>query len=160
MGFLFVLCSNRPCKTHRAELWKRSRQTDGQIAPSLYAPSLRGIINKSVFSLVPRHRPRLLLSAGACYRSISPARRALSSKLAARRCCCRSTGQTDRRTDAVTLDRTMHAASIRPTLSTPTAAEVNHYLMFRHLYVCLCVLCKLRGICFSLTCVDRRYNGH
>jgi len=128
MGFLFVLCSNRPCKTHRAELWKRSRQTDGQIAPLLNAPSLRrrGIIYKSVFSLVPRHRPRLLLSAGACYRSISPARR----------CCCRSMGQTDVRTDAATLDRTMHAASIRPTLTTPTAAEVNHYLMFRHLFVC------------------------
>jgi len=33
------------------------------------------------------------------YQSISPARRALSSKPAARRCCCGSTGQTDRRTD-------------------------------------------------------------
>ena len=57
----------------------------------------------------------LLLSAGACcsaslqlvrgtgarsYRSISPVRMALSSKPAASRCCCRSMGQTDGRTDA------------------------------------------------------------
>jgi len=38
------------------------------------------------------------LSAGTCYRS--PACRALSSKPVGGRCCCRSMGQTDRRTDA------------------------------------------------------------
>ena len=37
--------------------------------------------------------------------SISPARTALSSKPAARRCCCRSTGQTDGRTDTRPLHR-------------------------------------------------------
>jgi len=40
----------------------------------------------------------LLLSAGACYWSISSAHRALSCKPTARRCCCRSTGRTDERT--------------------------------------------------------------
>ena len=59
--------------------------------------------HKSVSSLVPRlstrHCPRLLLSAGACYRPTSSTRRALSSKPAARRCCCRSMAQTDRQTD-------------------------------------------------------------
>jgi len=37
----------------------------------------------------------LLLSAGACYRSISPARGMLCGKPAARRCCCGLMGQTD-----------------------------------------------------------------
>ena len=46
----------------------------------------------------------LLLSASACYQSTSPSRRALSSKPVAR-CCCRSMGQTDGRTDRRTLDR-------------------------------------------------------
>jgi len=73
--------------------------------------------NKAVFSIVPRlstwycphlllsimlgrhlaRRVPLLLSAGACYRSISPARRALSCKPATYCCCCRSMGQTDGR---------------------------------------------------------------
>ena len=60
--------------------------------------------NKFVFSLVSRlltrHYPHLLLSAGACYRSISRVRGSLSSKPAASRCCCRSMGHTDRWTDA------------------------------------------------------------
>jgi len=72
--------------------------------------------NKSVFSLVPRlstwHCPHLLLSIccvlygavvaerRACYRSVFPVRDAHSKIPAARRCCCRSTGQTDGRTDA------------------------------------------------------------
>jgi len=55
-------------------------------------------------SLCPRlltwHYPHLLQSAGACYRSISRVRGSLSSKPVARRCCCRSTGQTDGLTDA------------------------------------------------------------
>jgi len=76
--------------------------------------------NKSLFSLVPRlstrHCPHLPLSAVAYYRSISPARGALSSKPAARRCCCRSMGQTDGRT----LDR-----FIRP-CSTYCAGSVNN----------------------------------
>jgi len=45
------------------------------------------------FAAVRRAAAPLLLSAGACRRSISPARMALSSKLAARRCCFRSIGQ-------------------------------------------------------------------
>ena len=47
-------------------------------------------------------RRRLLHGAPAArrYRSISLARRALSSKPTARHCCCRWTGQTDGRTDA------------------------------------------------------------
>ena len=45
--------------------------------------------------------PHLQLSAVVCYRSISPACGALSSKPAARRgCCYRSMGQTDGQTDA------------------------------------------------------------
>ena len=68
--------------------------------------------NKSVFGLVPRLSTRhclhllcavapLLPGAGArrC-RSISPAHTALSSKPAAHRCCCRSTGEMDGRSDA------------------------------------------------------------
>ena len=67
--------------------------------------------HKSVLSLVPRlstrRYPHLLLSAGACsrYRSIAGTLRPqLSIDLlpAARRCCCRSTGQTD---DGRTPDR-------------------------------------------------------
>ena len=50
-----------------------------------------------------RWRRRLQHGASSC-QSISPAHRAFSSKLAARRCCCRSRGQTDRRTD----DRPLH----------------------------------------------------
>jgi len=46
------------------------------------------------------HRAPLLLSAGPCCLSISPARGTLSSKPAGGRCCCRSTGQTDGQTDA------------------------------------------------------------
>jgi len=42
-------------------------------------------------------RAPLMLSAGACYQSISPSRGALSSKPAGRRCCCRSMRQTDGR---------------------------------------------------------------
>ena len=47
-----------------------------------------------------RRRPTatpLLLNASACYRSISPARRALSSKPASGRCYCRWMGRTDGR---------------------------------------------------------------
>jgi len=53
------------------------------------------------FATERRATTPLLLGAGAgrC-RSISPVRMALSSKPTARRCCCRSTGQTDGRTDA------------------------------------------------------------
>jgi len=62
-----------------------------------------------VFSLVPRlstrHCPHLLLNAVACYRSISLTRDSLSSKPAARRCCCRLTRHTDGRTDGRTLER-------------------------------------------------------
>ena len=39
-----------------------------------------------------------------------PDRRPLSSKPACHRCCCRSTGQTDRRTDGRTPDRYMDSA--------------------------------------------------
>ena len=56
--------------------------------------------NKSVFSLIPQlstwHCLHLLLSAAACYWSISPARGALSSKSAAHHCCCWSMRQMNR----------------------------------------------------------------
>jgi len=42
---------------------------------------------------------RRLQHGARSYRSISTARMALSSKPAGRRCCCRSMGQTDGRTD-------------------------------------------------------------
>jgi len=51
------------------------------------------------FAAVRRAAALLLLSAGAYYRSIFPARRELSSKRIARRFCCRTMGQTDGRTD-------------------------------------------------------------
>ena len=44
-------------------------------------------------------RRRRLLHGASCFRSISPARLALSSKPAGCSCYCRSMGQTDRRTD-------------------------------------------------------------
>jgi len=44
-------------------------------------------------------RRRLLHCARSCRLIHPPAHRALSSKPAARRCCCRSMGQTDGRTD-------------------------------------------------------------
>ena len=79
------------------------KQTDDCVVMCPRSPSRRGgNIYKSVLSLVPRlstrHCPHFLPSAVACCRSISPARAALSSKPAARRCCCRSTGETDRQT--------------------------------------------------------------
>jgi len=46
-------------------------------------------------------RAPLLLSAGVCYRSTSPARGALSSKPDDARCCCRSMGQTDGRSGSI-----------------------------------------------------------
>jgi len=49
------------------------------------------------FAAERRAAAPLLLDAGACYRSISSARGALSSKSAARR--CRLMGQTDGQTD-------------------------------------------------------------
>ena len=55
-------------------------------------------------SLFAAERRRLHHGARS-YRSISRARRALSSKPAGRRCCCRSTGQTGERMDARPLHR-------------------------------------------------------
>jgi len=57
------------------------------------------------FAAERRAAAPLLLSPGACYRSISPVRGALSSKPAACRCCGRpmgrqTDGQMDGRTDA------------------------------------------------------------
>ena len=83
-------------------------------------------VNKSVFSLVSSavtwHCTRLLLNAvlrrRCCCWSMRPAREALSSKPAARRSGCRTTGQTDRRTDARPL------AYIRP-CSTYYAGSVS-----------------------------------
>jgi len=57
---------------------------------------------------VERHAPGLLLSAGACYQLISPARAALSRKPAGGRCCCRSTGQTDVRSRRRTGTQELH----------------------------------------------------
>ena len=51
------------------------------------------LLHRLVHQLSTRHC--LLLSAVACYQSISPARGALSSKLAACHCCCQSKRQTD-----------------------------------------------------------------
>jgi len=53
----------------------------------------------------------LLLGAGARRSQlISPARTAFSSKPAARRCCCRSMGQTDGQTDGRALDLFIYPA--------------------------------------------------
>ena len=52
----------------------------------------------------------MLLGARRC-RSISPARRSLRSKRAARRCSGRQTGQIDGQTDGQTLDRYIDPAS-------------------------------------------------
>ena len=61
----------------------------------------------------------LLLGAGfRCCRSIFPARTALSSKPVARRCCCRSMGQTDGRT----LDR-----FVDPAVRSMRAVSLNNY---------------------------------
>jgi len=59
------------------------------------------------FAAERRAAAPLLLRTGACYRLISPAREALSSKPAARRSCCRTTGQTDGRTDGHSNRRTL-----------------------------------------------------
>jgi len=59
------------------------------------------------FAAVRRAAAPLLLRTGACYRLISPAREALSSKPAARCSCCRTTGQTDGRTDGHSNRRTL-----------------------------------------------------
>ena len=69
-------------------------------------------LNKSAFSLLRwllhgAPAARRLQRARSC-RSMSPARRALSSKPAARRRCCRSMGQTDRPTDGQTDARPLH----------------------------------------------------
>jgi len=64
---------------------------------------LQNSYNKPVFSLLrwlsTWRCPHFLLSAFACYRSLSLARGALSSKPATRSCCCRSMGQIDGRID-------------------------------------------------------------
>jgi len=70
----------------------------------------------SAFAAERRAAALLLLSAGACYRSITPARGALSSKPAAR--SCRTMGQTDGRT----LDRFIDTAA--HTLRAVTNSEV------------------------------------
>ena len=54
------------------------------------------------------------------YRSIAPARRALSSKPAGRRCCCRPMGQTDGRTPGRYIDPaaySMRAGSVKRRMS-------------------------------------------
>ena len=53
------------------------------------------MLTMPTFSAERRNTVSLLLSASTCYRSISPARRPLSSKPTTCRCCCRSMGQTD-----------------------------------------------------------------
>ena len=52
-------------------------------------------------------RPACCAAAAAIGRYLLPAP-ALSNKPAGRRCCCRSTGQTDGRADRRTLDRLLH----------------------------------------------------
>jgi len=86
-------------------------------------------LNKSAFSLLRwllhgAPAARRLQRARSC-RSMSPARRALSSKPAARRRCCRSMGQTDRPTDGQTDARPLHkpcSAYWGSTVSTDAAA--------------------------------------
>ena len=86
-------------------------------------------LNKSAFSLLwwllhGAPAARRLQRARSC-RSMSPARRALSSKPAARRRCCRSMGQTDRPTDGQTDARPLHkpcSAYWGSTVSTDAAA--------------------------------------
>jgi len=58
-------------------------------------------------------RRRLPQHCAHSCRSISPVCRALSSTPAGRRCCCRPTGQTDRRTDARALHRPIQRQQVR-----------------------------------------------
>jgi len=58
-------------------------------------------------------RRRLPQHCAHSCRSISPVCTALSSKPAGRRCCCRPTGQTDRRTDARALHRPIQRQQVR-----------------------------------------------
>ena len=99
---------------------------------------------KSAFSLLRRlsawRCPHLLPSSGArCTAPAahpqlsinSPAGRALSSKPAARHCCCRLMDQTDGRTDKRTLDR-----CIDPAPHTMLAVSVSHAFIFYSLIKC------------------------
>jgi len=65
------------------------------------------------FAAERRAAAPLLVSAGAYYRWISHARGTLSSKPAARRCCCRSMGQTDGQTDRRTKSAVLSIGVVR-----------------------------------------------
>ena len=116
------------------------RQTDGSIVVSPNAPYGGGIITKqtltSLCSASATHspdnmtRPHLLLSAGACYRVVCPARGALSSKPAACHSCCQTMGQRDRRTPNCYTDPapyTMQAVSTLMQTTIKQKTTVNNW---------------------------------
>jgi len=90
-------------------------------------------------------------------RSISPARTALSSKPAARRGCCRLTGQTDRQTDGLREVRPCHVT--QHTLRTVALTEKNNinegdYLWhFVYTPVQSVNYCDGLGRCFRFVCI-------
>jgi len=69
-----------------------------QTVPTVSAEPPPSALNMTLPAFGAERRRRLLHGA-SCFRSISPARLALSSKPAGCSCYCRSMGQTDRRTD-------------------------------------------------------------
>jgi len=93
------------------------------------------------FAAVRRAEAPLLQSAGACYRSISPARRVLSSKPAARRPVVdRWERQTDGRMDA---------RPFRRPCSAYYAGSVNNYSRLAGAGLCV-VVCTCRLTYYSI----------
>ena len=100
--------------------------------------------NNSIVCVDPPWPLNVTLSARICcerrrtcsYRSIPPAGMALSSKPAALRCCCRSTGQTDGQTVA----RPLHGQDPAPrTVRSPSINSLHN--------MSLVVLRKCQSIC-------------
>jgi len=100
----------------RASSWCSSDDRETSVDSCEYTPCpvtspCTRLCSASSTPLSTWHCPHLLLSAGAAVRrcrSIFPAPTALSSKLAARRCRSRTTGQTDRRTHDRYVDPAPH----------------------------------------------------
>jgi len=102
--------------------------------------------NNSIVCVDPPSPLNVTLSARICcerrrtcsYRSIPPAGMALSSKPAALRCCCRSTGQTDGQTVA----RPLHGQDPAPRTVRSLALSVTFLFEFAY--------CTLFIVCFRL----------